>query len=1325
VFKQGDIILSGRYRIEDLAGEKKSCIVFKATRVSDGLPVSVKVLAPFVRRQPHVVSRLRSRAEFAMGMDHPNLFPVYEVRDEGESFMIVEGWLEALPLLRVVRGKGACSPYETAWLASQLSKGVDHLISSGAPGFDFTLSDVYADIGDLRKEMEFYSMPVHRWPDLGVRLSPLALEGEGFSERSLATPTDSAQPLIRSVARIIFNLVTGGMGDPLVEPVLSEKFTASLRDCLTGALQTGTCRELLWTLFGDFGPEVTAVLPQAGEAKDAADGEVGSILDDLDRQGEELEALLRYKAFGKQIKRQLAVLEEQRAGVMEQQRRLRDDGERLQTLEDRLQAERNQLAGQRDELARRGSELEEKVQAADEVAQARAAELREREVELEALHAEQERERSQVRAELERLRVNQEGLAREKEDLSERVALYSKEQQELAASRESLEAGRRKLDAEREEIEGRVGEFKRLKSEIELSERELEEKRQALSRRQTEIETKGVGLSSSERELSDRLAAEQKELEAKIEGLQAKNRSLDEREEALRAKESALTSANHALVREEETLAGRMGEVDEKLALERSRLTDKEREIRSREDSLAAKEAELQAKLERQRSVQDEKEILVEELRGKLAGVTGELEAVTTEKQRLEAEQSKLRESQDALGERSDSIGRERLDLKAFEEKLRRELHEESETRSRDNRALERRIVRYRMLLRVGVPVAAVVIVALGALLLAKPKFPDAATAVRGMPEWKQEWLRKDLAADIGKRVGAGEWRNALGSLHYYALGFSRRPDEVMDAAKRTCGALAKEFDAAPQSFAAVYRDKEGQESPITPALEEMAGWGIADAERVALQLKAREALRQAQEEHSLGARAAALRAIVELKRFYPDVPSWLLAVSPVLRPLVATSIGEAVTLLDPGNSSRELSKGFSEVFSDEQVVRDLKELEAAGLKEAAALRVAAEGLGKLTQADAADPGVLAIFISDRLAEDWPVEIRVKLISVLVAHIDHFRNQLKDGKNGFVDALEDDREKPGEVVRVAEALWRHMDKDYQPDWFGKDQLRDLYLFIGDALTAHQGKRVNVHPAYQFAANNGSEEGMYWSGRGLVGAALRERGGDGEGEGEGPEMEVANEKAYEDGRFLLEEAAKSSTPRIRQEALWVLSEAALGLGDSEAALKGARRAYEAGKSLKAASAYFDALTAEYSRAPDPALADELGALAVEAAKMTRDAPGDPQAEEVLGLALNALAALVQSGISPPVEVMEELELQFKIDSAKESFAGLRFGMRAKWKSLRLPPYAEIEEEVRVRQFLEDLWESARAGYAPARKAAEDNGLKWQMDKEAAMREAMGE
>ncbi|WP_367871366.1 hypothetical protein [Luteolibacter sp. Populi] len=1312
--RPGDLIANGRYRIDEAAGEKKSCVVFKGTQVSDGALVAVRVLAPFVKKQPHVVARLRSRAEFAMGLEHPNLVPVLDVREDLDTFLVVETWYEALPLLRVVRGKGACSPYETAWIAGQLARGVDHLITSGAPGFDFTLSDVYAEIGDLRRESEFFSMTVDRWPGLAVRLSPLALDGDGFSERALATPVDSAQPLVRSMARIVFNLVTGGMGDPLTEPVLSEKFTASLRDCLTGAKQTGTCRELLWTLFGDFGPEITALLP--AEQAEVGDEEVGSLLEHLDKQGEELEGLLRYKTFGKQVKKQLAMLEEQRAGVLDQQRKIREDGERVRALEDRLQAEHRQMEGQRAELQRRGDELARLEKEADEQAQARAGELRQREDELAALHAEQERESQRVRAELDRLSVSQDGLAREKEALAASIGRYEQEQKDLANSRQTVEAERRKLDVEREQLDSRTGEFRELKADLERSRGDLEEQREALARRQSELEARGAGISESER-----LVIEQRELEARIEALQTKGRSLDERESALRTKELSLDSANRALVREEDSLSGRLGELESKLFLERSHLADKEREIQSREETLAAKERDWQAKQEQQRSLQDEKERLVAELRDKLDGMTAELGTVTAEKQRLESEQQRLQASQQSLGQRSDSLDRERTDLKAFEAKLRAEIQGEGESITREHRALERRIVVYRRVTRFGVPIAAAAIVGLGALVLAKPKFPDSASAVRDMPEWKQEWLRRNLSKEIAEQTSAGSWQQALGSLHLYSQGFSRRPDDVMTAAKLTSAALAKQYDAAPDKFPTTYSDKDGHAVPVAPALAGLSGWGIADADRLRLHLDAREALRQARDEHSLKARAEALRAIVELRRLYPDVETWQRAVTPVLTPLIAGSLNEAMVLLEPGTSGQELAKSFREAFSSEQVLKDLKVLEEGGLKEAGALRVAGEALAEMTKSGVPDAAALVAFISDRLAEDWPVEIRTRLITVLMKHVANFRGQLRKDGMSFVDSLESTASKPAELTAVAEHLWRHLKADYIPDWFSRDQRRELYGFVGDVLTLHAGKNPDLHDAYGTAAREGDDVGKYWLGRGSIGSSLRQSDPN---DADSPKV-IGNRTEYDDGRKFLEEAAASKNPEVRQESLWVLAETDLLLGNLPAAATEARQAHEVAKGMKSSLMLLRSLRQLRALAPTPALDTEIQLSASEASRMVRQSSADPKAPDLLNELFASLYAILKDEVKADPATVAELKLQFDLAASDPKLAGMRFASRATWKNAGYPPFEGLSEYDRKRQTFEDFWESARAGHQMARDAAGSFGLDWQQDKEPAVRKALGE
>ena len=71
----------------------------------------------------------------------------------------------------------------------------------------------------------------------------------------------------------------------------------------------------------------------------------------------------------------------------------------------------------------------------------------------------------------------------------------------------------------------------------------------------------------------------------------------------------------------------------------------------------------------------------------------------------------------------------------------------------------------------------------------------------------------------------------------------------------------------------------------------------------------------------------------MELRRLYPDEAKWREAVAPVLMPLIASSIGEAMVLLEPDSSGQELSSSFRKVFSSEQVIKDFEKWIADGAK--------------------------------------------------------------------------------------------------------------------------------------------------------------------------------------------------------------------------------------------------------------------------------------------------------------------------------------------------------------------------------------------------------
>lgn len=69
--------LSG-YDVEEEVGRGDLTIIYRAHRKDDGLPVTVKVIAPEFVTDSYFVHRFLEAGERATGLDHPNIARVYE-----------------------------------------------------------------------------------------------------------------------------------------------------------------------------------------------------------------------------------------------------------------------------------------------------------------------------------------------------------------------------------------------------------------------------------------------------------------------------------------------------------------------------------------------------------------------------------------------------------------------------------------------------------------------------------------------------------------------------------------------------------------------------------------------------------------------------------------------------------------------------------------------------------------------------------------------------------------------------------------------------------------------------------------------------------------------------------------------------------------------------------------------------------------------------------------------------------------------------------------------------------------------------------------------
>ncbi len=118
------------YRVEELIGSGGMGTVYRATQLSLGRPVAVKVLPPNVSDDPLFVHRFHREAEILAALSHPN---VVQVIDRGESdgrYFIVMEYVDGESLRALLR-RGPVPPRDACRICAQLLDALDYAHKKG------------------------------------------------------------------------------------------------------------------------------------------------------------------------------------------------------------------------------------------------------------------------------------------------------------------------------------------------------------------------------------------------------------------------------------------------------------------------------------------------------------------------------------------------------------------------------------------------------------------------------------------------------------------------------------------------------------------------------------------------------------------------------------------------------------------------------------------------------------------------------------------------------------------------------------------------------------------------------------------------------------------------------------------------------------------------------------------------------------------------------------------------------------------------------------------------------------------------------------------
>jgi hypothetical protein len=112
------------YRVEDLLAGGGMGVVYRATQLSLGRTVALKVLAPHLSADPEFRERFRREAAMQARLEHPHIVTVYEAGESEEGLFLALKYVEGTDLRRLIES-GELSPTRALDLLEQVASALD------------------------------------------------------------------------------------------------------------------------------------------------------------------------------------------------------------------------------------------------------------------------------------------------------------------------------------------------------------------------------------------------------------------------------------------------------------------------------------------------------------------------------------------------------------------------------------------------------------------------------------------------------------------------------------------------------------------------------------------------------------------------------------------------------------------------------------------------------------------------------------------------------------------------------------------------------------------------------------------------------------------------------------------------------------------------------------------------------------------------------------------------------------------------------------------------------------------------------------------------
>ena len=235
-------VAAGQYRIKKRMGSGASGVIYEAVRISDGMPVAIKLLRAAAAHDAVASDRLRREAE-ALGLSwHPNVVEVIDHGHlpDGTAYLVME-LLHGESLATRLKTKGRLAPAELLPIAMQVCDALAAVHAAGVIHRDLKPSNIFLAVdredpaGSMRVKLLDFGIARVEWEETRITNTggPLGTPGYMSPEQETGGEVDGRSDIFALGAVLYEGLV----GEPPPPPTPSGLVRTGENPVVTAAMR--------------------------------------------------------------------------------------------------------------------------------------------------------------------------------------------------------------------------------------------------------------------------------------------------------------------------------------------------------------------------------------------------------------------------------------------------------------------------------------------------------------------------------------------------------------------------------------------------------------------------------------------------------------------------------------------------------------------------------------------------------------------------------------------------------------------------------------------------------------------------------------------------------------------------------------------------------------------------------------------------------------------------------------------------------------------------------------------------------------------------------